>query len=92
MEASRHLLGQARPFEAEFGLLSGFGPMESDECQVDLASFEPFAQTLTAAQWIRSPGSRLWRSVTQQGLTVGVSASGVGVLVPKGAFHDRSMR
>ncbi|MER7753880.1 DUF6086 family protein [Kitasatospora sp. NPDC097643] len=46
--ASRLFLRQVAVFEEEFGLPSGIGPMESDECQVDPAALEVFANSLLA--------------------------------------------
>ena len=43
---SRVFLGQVRLFEDELSLASGVGPMEADECQVDLEQFKTFAQAL----------------------------------------------
>jgi hypothetical protein len=43
---SRVFLGQVRLFEDELSLASGVGPMEADECQVDLEQFETFAEAL----------------------------------------------
>lgn len=43
---SRVFLGQVRLFEDELSLASGVGPMEADECQVDIAHFSTFAQAL----------------------------------------------
>jgi len=52
MTASRLFVGQVRLFETELGLPSGVGPMQADECQVDLALFETFAQALVAdSRW-----------------------------------------
>jgi Family of unknown function (DUF6086) len=53
MRVSRLFLGQIRLFESELALASGFGPMEADECQVNLAVFEPFAQSLAADRTLR---------------------------------------
>jgi hypothetical protein len=39
-------LGLVRLFEDELSLASGVGPMEADECQVDVERFGTFAQAL----------------------------------------------
>lgn len=46
--ASRLFLRQVAVFEAELGLPSGFGPMVDDECRIDPAAFETFANALLA--------------------------------------------
>lgn len=46
-------LGQVRLFEAVFGRASGVGPMESDECEVDLTVFDSFARTLAVEPMLR---------------------------------------
>jgi hypothetical protein len=43
---SRVFLGQVRIFEDELSLASGVGPMEADECQVDVERLRTFAQAL----------------------------------------------
>ena len=43
---SRVFLGQARLFEDELSLASGVGPMEADECQLDVERFGTFARAL----------------------------------------------
>ncbi|MEV6272930.1 DUF6086 family protein [Kribbella sp. NPDC051936] len=43
---SRVFLGQVRLFEDELSLASGIGPMEADECQVEIDQFSTFAQAL----------------------------------------------
>jgi hypothetical protein len=43
---SRVFLGQVRLFEDELSLASGVGPMEADECQVDVERFSTFVQAL----------------------------------------------
>ena len=44
--ASRVFLGLVRLFEAELSLPSGVGPMEADECQVQVDHFRTFAQSV----------------------------------------------
>ncbi|MEU0451750.1 DUF6086 family protein [Streptomyces sp. NPDC006129] len=46
--ASRMFRRQVAVFEAELGLSSGIGPMENDECQIDLVTFEAFVNALLA--------------------------------------------
>ncbi|MDQ1039855.1 hypothetical protein QFZ75_006271 [Streptomyces sp. V3I8] len=46
--ASRMFRRQVAVFEAELELSSGIGPMENDECQIDLATFAPFVNALLA--------------------------------------------
>jgi hypothetical protein len=43
---SRVFLGQVRLFEDELSLASGVGPMEADECAVDIEHFSTFAEAL----------------------------------------------
>ena len=43
---SRVFLGQVRLFEDDLSLASGVGPMEADECQVEIEHFSTFAQAL----------------------------------------------
>ncbi|NYV78809.1 DUF6086 family protein [Streptomyces sp. UH6] len=43
---ARLFLRQVPVFEAETGLPSGFGPMINDECEVDAAALEVFANAL----------------------------------------------
>jgi len=52
MTASRLFVGQVRLFEAELGLSSGVGPMQADECLIDLRLFETFTHALVAdSRW-----------------------------------------
>ncbi|MFI5681847.1 DUF6086 family protein [Streptomyces cellulosae] len=44
--AARLFLRYVRLYEEELGVPSGFGPMESDECKIDPASFETYVNTL----------------------------------------------
>ncbi|MET7389433.1 DUF6086 family protein [Streptomyces sp. NPDC005529] len=44
--ASRLFLRQVALYEAELGLVSGIGPMEADECQIDPADFKAFVDAL----------------------------------------------
>lgn len=46
--ASRLFLRQVALFEEELGLVSGIGPMEADEAEVSLGSFEEFVGALLA--------------------------------------------
>lgn len=46
--AARLFLRQVAVFEAELGMPSGVGPMENDECQVEPAVLEVFANALLA--------------------------------------------
>lgn len=46
--ASRLFRRQVAVFEAELELSSGIGPMENDECQIDLGTFETFVNALLA--------------------------------------------
>ncbi|MER5407210.1 DUF6086 family protein [Streptomyces sp. NPDC002769] len=46
--ASRLFLRQVALFEAELGLPSGIGPMESDECQIAPVAFKAFVDALSA--------------------------------------------
>jgi hypothetical protein len=46
--ASRLFRRQVTVFEAELKLSSGIGPMENDECQIDLVTFETFVNALLA--------------------------------------------
>jgi hypothetical protein len=46
--ASRMFRRQVAVFEAELDLSSGIGPMENDECQIDLVTFETFVNVLMA--------------------------------------------
>ncbi|WP_405983328.1 DUF6086 family protein [Streptomyces sp. NBC_00872] len=46
--ASRMFRRQVAVFEAELELSSGIGPMENDECQIDLVTFEAFVNALLA--------------------------------------------
>ncbi|GAA2768732.1 DUF6086 family protein [Streptomyces paradoxus] len=45
---SRMFRRQVAVFEAELELSSGIGPMENDECQIDLVTFETFVKALLA--------------------------------------------
>ncbi|MCR8577542.1 DUF6086 family protein [Streptomyces sp. Isolate_219] len=47
-DGSRLFQRQLAVFEAELELSSGIGPMENDECQIDLAIFETFVNALLA--------------------------------------------
>ncbi|AMW11738.1 hypothetical protein A4E84_20895 [Streptomyces qaidamensis] len=47
--ASRLFRRQVSVFEEELELSSGIGPMENDECQIDLGTFETFVNALLAA-------------------------------------------
>ncbi|MFG2307933.1 DUF6086 family protein [Streptomyces sp. NPDC048566] len=44
--ASRLFLRQVALYEAELDLVSGIGPMEADECQIDPADFKAFVDAL----------------------------------------------
>ncbi|MFE7898067.1 DUF6086 family protein [Streptomyces sp. NPDC057424] len=46
--ASRMFRRHVAVFEAELELSSGIGPMENDECQIDLVTFETFVKALLA--------------------------------------------
>ncbi|MEU9865216.1 DUF6086 family protein [Streptomyces sp. NPDC047971] len=46
--ASRLFQRQVDVFEAELGVPSGIGPMENDECQISLDTFEVFVHALLA--------------------------------------------
>lgn len=46
--ASRLFLRQVAAFEEEVGLFSGIGPMQADEAEVDLSSFEAFVGAVLA--------------------------------------------
>lgn len=53
---SRLFLRQVAVFEEEVGLFSGIGPMESDEAEISLASFEAFVTALLACRGRRRHG------------------------------------
>jgi hypothetical protein len=46
--AARLFLRQVAVFEAELGLPSGIGPMENDECRIEPAALQVFANALLA--------------------------------------------
>lgn len=52
--ASRLFTGQVRLVESELHLVSGIGPMESDQCQVDLAVLNSFARALAGEASLRT--------------------------------------
>ncbi|MFC3577723.1 DUF6086 family protein [Streptomyces yaanensis] len=93
--ASRLFLRQLAVFEAELGLSSGIGPMESDECQIERDSFELFVNALLARHRRTSHGIVLALS---EGFiaTVLVLAERAGITVdwallgatPDGALQD----
>ncbi|WP_331733892.1 DUF6086 family protein (plasmid) [Streptomyces sp. NBC_01220] len=45
---SRLFMSQVTVYQAEVGLPSGIGPMESDECQIDPVAFAAFVDALLA--------------------------------------------
>lgn len=46
-------LRQVSVFEAELGLLSGIGPMQNDECQIDPVALGTFVDTSCSSTFER---------------------------------------
>ncbi|MEV6393429.1 DUF6086 family protein [Streptomyces sp. NPDC051907] len=61
--ASRLFQQQAAVFEAELGLPSGIGPMENDECQISLDTFETFVNALLAKH--RRTSHAIWLALSE---------------------------
>ncbi|MER5204758.1 DUF6086 family protein [Streptomyces sp. NPDC002825] len=59
---SRLFQRQVAVFEAELDLPSGIGPMENDECQISLDSFETFVNALLAKH--RTTGHTIWLALS----------------------------
>ncbi|KJS61454.1 DUF6086 family protein [Streptomyces rubellomurinus] len=89
--ASRLFLQQLAVFEAEIGLRSGIGPMEADECQIDPAALEVFANALLA--WHRGTHHAVIRALSEGfAITVLALAERAGVEVhwetPRATLRD----
>ncbi|MGY6025438.1 DUF6086 family protein [Streptomyces spinosirectus] len=93
--ASRLFKRQVVVFEAELELLSGIGPMENDECQIDPATFEIFVNALLS-QHRRTSHAIVLALSDGFTATVLVLAERAGIRVdwaqlrsaPKGALED----
>src|SRR5262249_29542875 len=87
-EVSRVFLGQVRLFEDELSLASGVGPVEADECEVDVARFGTFAAALLA---YRAPANhQILRALTDGFvITVLALAERTGVEVRPSRLDDR---
>ncbi|MFF0339139.1 DUF6086 family protein [Kribbella sp. NPDC004875] len=88
---SRVFLGQVRLFEDELSLASGVGPMESDECDVDVEQLGRFAQALHT--YGSSSNHQVLHALTDGFvITILALAERAGVEVgpphPDGSLHD----
>ncbi|MEV4429573.1 DUF6086 family protein [Streptomyces sp. NPDC049602] len=78
--ASRLFQRQVAVFEAELDLSSGIGPMENDECQISLDSFETFVNALLAKH--RTTSHTIWLALSDGfASTVLVLAERAGITV-----------
>ncbi|MER5600073.1 DUF6086 family protein [Streptomyces sp. NPDC002265] len=68
--ASRLFMSQVAVYQAEVGLPSGIGPMESDECQIDPVAFAAFVDALLA-----------WHSRTRHAVMATVSEGFVATVL-----------
>ncbi|MFD7876800.1 DUF6086 family protein [Streptomyces sp. NPDC059766] len=68
--ASRLFMSQVAVYQAEVGLPSGIGPMESDECQIDPIAFAAFVDALLA-----------WHSRTRHAVMATVSEGFVATVL-----------
>ncbi|MDC0767521.1 DUF6086 family protein [Streptomyces sp. HD] len=62
-QTSQLFLAYVRVYEAHLAVPSGFGPMVSDECQIDPDAFEEFVNALL--DWYDHTGSNLLSSLVE---------------------------
>ncbi|MFD7974312.1 DUF6086 family protein [Streptomyces sp. NPDC059071] len=93
--ASRMFQRQVAVFEAELELPSGIGPMENDECQINLDTFETFVNALLMKH--RRTSHAIWLALSEGfTATVLVLAERAGIKVdwarhgtaPEGPLED----